>query len=178
MKLDVKVIEGGGLTENDVILEPTTIQISGPKAKLDELGDTLVIGEGLNLSKLDKNQPIAKIPIVLPDGITNRSGITEVAVMVNFGDLAQRTIDLTNFSCENVPDGMTAELVTQKISVTLRGPQALVDSITEADLTVTVNLADAQAGNVTRTATVTVASAYEGVVAVGAYNISVTLEKN
>ena len=178
LKLELKVTEGGGLTKDDVLLDPGTIQVSGPKAILDELGDTLVIGEGLDLAKLNKNETIASIPIELPENVVNRSGITEVAVTVNFGDLTQKTITVTKFMAEHVPSGMTPDIVTKQLTVTLRGPKAQVDAVTETDLTVTVNLADAQAGNVTRPAVITVSSTYGDVVPVGTYYIAVTLYKN
>jgi hypothetical protein len=52
IKLGLDVIEGGGLTKENVTIEPGTIRVSGPKAAVVALGDTLILGQ-LDLSTLD-----------------------------------------------------------------------------------------------------------------------------
>ena len=174
--LKVTIVPGGGATEatSSISIEPATIRISGSDAMLEDL-------EELDLGTIDLAELVNDVsltyPIVLPEGITNETGITEATVSVKFPNLRVRTLRITNIEAINVPAGMEVEMITQSLQVSFRGPAAMVNAMTEKDIMVTVDFTDAELGTDTKKATVTISSKYDGVGAVGTYSVSVTVKE-
>ena len=161
IKLNVQTVYGGGVTEKNstVTVEPQTIRISGSDALLEGL-DVLELGS-VDLGEILEDTTLT-FPITLPEGVTNETGVTEATVAV--------------IQAVNVPAGMEVDMITQALEITVRGPSLLIDSITEKDVTVTVDFADAQPGTATMRATVTFASNYADAGTVGSYVVSATLK--
>ena len=174
--LKVTVIPGGGATEatSSITINPKTIRVSGSDALLEGL-DELDLGT-INLAELVSDTNLT-YPIVLPEGITNETGITEASVSVKFPNLRVRTMQITAIEAINVPEGMEVEMITQSLQVSLRGPAAMVNNMTERDILVTVDFTDAELGTDTKKATITISSKYDGVGAVGTYSVSVTVKE-
>jgi len=174
--LKVTVIPGGGATEatSSITINPKTIRVSGSDALLEDL-DELDLGT-INLAELVSDTNLT-YPIVLPEGITNETGITEASVSVKFPNLRVRTMQITAIEAINVPEGMEVEMITQSLQVSLRGPAAMVNNMTERDILVTVDFTDAELGTDTKKATITISSKYDGVGAVGTYSVSVTVKE-
>lgn len=172
--LKVTVIPGGGATEqtSSVNVNPGTILVSGSEALLENL-EVLDLGT-VNLGELT-GDTVMTLPIVLPEGITNETGITEATVEVNFPNLRTTTMMVDNIQLINVPEGMEAELVTQQLEVKLRGPVSLIEKITNENVIITVDLATAQPGTDKYTAQVTVQNSFAGVGAMNTYTVMVTL---
>ena len=92
LKLVINIKEGGGLTKENVTMTHDTIRVSGPKAAVEALGDTLVIGE-LDLSTIRVGQEIQPFPVVLNnDSLINRSGIEEITVKVDVGEMTEKNM--------------------------------------------------------------------------------------
>ena len=177
IKLGLDVIEGGGLTKENVTIEPGTIRVSGPKAAVVALGDTLILGQ-LDLSTLDMSQPLEHFAIDLKDDrLVNRTGIEEAAVTVDFGSLAQRSINVSRFNTV-APKGMSVILDRKVLSVVFRGPQELLDAVTEEDITVDVDYSDVTGGTAVRVAKIRIKNPkFRDVVAVGdSYEVSATIK--
>lgn len=178
IKLGLKITEGGGLTKADVKIEPETIRISGPKAAIEALGDTLVIGE-LDLSTLDMNQKLEPFSITLADDrIVNRTGIEEATVTVDFGELTQKTMAVSRFNTV-ASKGLTAIPDRKVLNVVFRGTRAQLDAITEADVTVDVDYSGVTAGSTAvRAARIRIHNPqFRNVVAVGeGYEVSATIK--
>ena len=128
----------------------------------------------VNLGELT-GDTVMTLPIVLPEGITNETGITEATVEVKFPNLRTTTMMVDNIQLINVPEGMKAELVTQQLEVKLRGPASLIENITNENVIITVDLVTAQPGTDKYTAQVTVQSSFAGVGAMNTYTVMVTL---
>lgn len=175
IKLNVQTVYGGGVTEKNstVTVEPQTIRISGSDALLEGL-DVLELGS-VDLGEILEDTTLT-FPITLPEGVTNETGVTEATVAVKFSDLKSKTLNITQIQAVNVPAGMEVDMITQALEITVRGPSLLIDSITEKDVTVTVDFADAQPGTATMRATVTFASNYADAGTVGSYVVSATLK--
>lgn len=174
--LKVTVVPGGGATEATSVIDiqPKTIRVSGSDAMLEGL-DELDLGT-IDLAEL-VNDVSLTYPIVLPEGITNETGLTEATVSVKFPNLRVKTLQITNIEAINVPAGMEVEMITQSLQVSFRGPAAMVNAMTEKDIMVTVDFTDAELGTDTKKATVTISSKYDGVGAVGTYSVSVTVKE-
>lgn len=174
VRLSVKIVDGGGATAltSSVNVEPKTIRVSGSEALLNGL-DVLELGT-INLGEIADDKTLT-MPIALPEGITNETGITEATVTVHFPNLTTKTMSVDNIELINIPDGLEAELVTKILEINLRGPKSLIKDITEEQVTVKVDLSEAQIGTDKYTVLVEIGSGFAGVGALNSYTVMVTL---
>ena len=172
LKLDV--IEGGGATSQNttITMDTTLIQISGSDALLEGL-DELVVGS-VDLGMITEDASMT-FPIVLPEGVTNQTGVEQVNVEIKLPELATKTVKVTKITYAHAPNGLSVEIITKALQITVRGPESMIEQIQGTDLTVVVNLAEAQVGTVTTRAEVEINSAYPGVGVIGTYPVSVNL---
>lgn len=175
--LKVSVISGGGATEDnsEILLSMDTIRISGSEMLLDSLNE-LVVGS-VNLGELLAESELT-FPIVLPEGVTNETGVYEVTVSVRFPNLGIATVNVTNIQPINVPEGFEAEIITQMLEVRVRGTIALVNTIRESDITVTVDFSGVQPGSQTLPVQIAVSGSFADIGVVGTYSATVTLRES
>lgn len=173
--LVVDIIDGGGATSktSTVTVAPKTIRVSGSDTLLENLNE-LKIGT-INLGEMLLDETLT-FPVILPDGITNETGVEQATVEVMFPQLMIKTISVTEINTLNVPEGLEVDMITQALEVKVRGPISLVKKIKESDLTVTVDFAGAQIGTATMLAEVTLSEEFKDVGAVGTYQVSATLQ--
>lgn len=143
--LEVKLIPGGGLGENDVKVELSTpsITVAGSSAVVE----ALTAGGAINLGTIDLSavEDGQEIPFTVPlaDELTNISGVTEVRAAISFKKkLVTKTFEVEGILPINVPEGWEADAVTQVLSVEVRGSQTLIDELTEENILVTADLQD------------------------------------
>lgn len=169
------VIDGGGATKDtaQIKIEPETIGISGSDYLLDGI-------ESIELGSIDLNEiPIdteMTLPFKLPEGVINESGISEAKVTVRFPTLSTKTITVTKFKTINVPKGFSAKMITKALEVQMRGPKKKIDSLEASNLTVLVDLSEAQSGVVKIKAEIT--CNISDVSAVGIYSVSATVNES
>ena len=177
LKLQLDVNYGGGATPENTVIEisPATIRVSGGEAVLDELGDEWIIGK-LNLSEIAKSQEIV-YQIALPDGVTNKTGTTEAVVSVQFKGLSIREFVLSNIEAINVPKGMEVDLITEKITVLLRGSAAEISKIEPENIFVTVDFSGEMEGTNTFRAKIRCGEGFSSIGAVGTYTVSATVKQ-
>ena len=125
----------------------------------------------INLAEIDSTTT-KEFEILLPDGVTNESGVSKAKVTISFPELKKKTLDITNIQMLNVPEGMEADVLTQKLTVTVRGPKEQVDAITPADITAQVNLS-AVTGAEMIEPVITISNKFPNVGSVGRYSVSV-----
>ena len=150
IQLGLTVIPGGGATEQtaQITLSHTSIQVSGSEQILEQLEDTLIIGQ-LDLAELTGDTDKV-YTFKLPEGVTNLSmPNNEVTVTVKFPGLKTKTLRITDIRPRNVPAGMMAEIMTKELTITIRGPEEQINALTETDVVVIVDFADAEAGTAT-----------------------------
>lgn len=173
--LDVNVIDGGGAVKADcVTISPTTIQISGSDNLLEGL-DSLVLDTTINLGEIVEDT-VLTIPIKLPEGVTNETGVTEAMVSISFPDLATKTLTVRNIRAVNVPAGFSVDLITQALEIQVRGPKAKIDALNEENISVTVDFTAAEEGTVKLKVTVDCGDPEIGAVG-GPYTVSATVRK-
>lgn len=172
----VDIVSGGGATtENCTInVDTTHIQISGADTLLEDL-DSLTVGT-IHLGEITEDQTL-EFPIVLPEGVTNQTGVEQVTVEIKLPKLKTKTLKVTNIQAANVPEGLTATIVTKTLQVTVRGSEKSIKAIQGTDLSVVVNLAEAQEGSVTMKADVVIGESFADVGTMGTYQVSVNLRK-
>lgn len=172
--LVLTVNPGGGATEDtsQIRIDPAYIDVSGGEKALENL-EELIIGT-LNLGEIPVDTE-KTFEIKLPDGVTNLSNITAAVVTVSFPDLATREFTVTDIKTRNVPAGMVADLLTKQLTVTVRGPKALIGKMEDADVIVQIDLTGVE-GSVAAEAKITFPAEFEGVGAVGKYSVNVKVE--
>lgn len=189
--LDIKVVEGGGLSREDVRLKLSakSITVAGSREAVSALSqeDGLLLGT-IDLAALEdemaENGGELTFPIPLADELENLSGITEVTVELKpLKRVETRTFDVvTRISATNVPEGWRADIITQVIPVRVRGRAELLDELTEENIQVVANLGEiSQAGQYTVPVRVYLYSpspATELGVVGANYTITVSLERN
>ena len=190
--LKVNVVPGGGLSEDDVRIKLSgdTITVAGSKEAVDAL-----VGEGelllgtIDLAELDDNlaQNGGEVTFSIPlaDELENLSGITEVTATINVRKRVEtRTFQVTSrISVINVPEGWTPTIITQVLPVRVRGPEEMLDELTEESIQVVADLKNINqaAGKYTVPATIYLHRAGTvsdvGVVTPRTYSIVVSLAK-
>jgi hypothetical protein len=111
---------------------------------------------------------------LLPEGITNISGIEKVNVTIKFPDLKMKTFQVSQILPQNVPAGMHTQILTKELAVTLRGPAALINALTADQIQALVDFSAAELGTDTYKVTFRINGA-EGVGAVNNYTVSATV---
>lgn len=175
--LRVNLIEGGGATAAsvEVIIEPEAIRIAGSEATLEDL-DELVLGT-IDLSKITGMTRL-DMDVVLPTGVTNISGVTKAGVIIRVKERQTKTfvIGPNQIQLLNVPEGMQAALVSQSLTITIRGTQEQLDQMTAADILVQVDLSgETKKGMVTLKSTIKLPDKFQGAGPVNAPSVSVEL---
>ena len=147
--LDVTIINAVGATREDntdIRIEPDTIMLSGDAATIDSTTK-------INLGTIDLSAFASEytntFTIVPPNDTENLTGITEATVTVNIVGLAYKTFEILpeNISCINVPDGYTAENITQALPVVIRASESVLSQIQVNNLYAVADLSDLSGTN-------------------------------
>ena len=97
-------------------------------------------------------------------------------VVVKFSGLVTKEFTLEKFQCINVPEGLEAEIINASLSVKVRGPAAEVNNLTEEDIFVVVDFANAEIGTATYKATILFGEEFLNVGALKTYSVSATVQ--
>ena len=175
LKLDV-TYAGGATTQNTIVeINPAKIRLSGGEAVLEELGDSILLGK-INLADVFKSGS-QTFTINLPEGVTNETGVTEAEVTITFTGLATKEFVIENIKMMNVPDGMEAELITERLPITVRGPAATISKLTADDIYAVVDFTGAEADTATFKAVIVFNEDFATVGALGTYTVSATVNE-
>ena len=123
---------------------------------------------------------VATYPIVVPDGLTNETGTAEAVVSMKLNGLATKPVRVSaasNYSLINTPDGFVAGLVTQELSITVRGPSEDISTVQASELRVVADLSGlASAAGTYKIENVAVyLDGHPNSGILGSYNVMVTL---
>ena len=132
----------------------------------------------VNLADLKAETNTLHFDIVLPEGVTNMTGETQVTAVITFPQLGTKklTINKTQFRKAGVPEDAEVLWISEMVDVELRGPKDLIKSITEEDVIVTVDFTGEEPGTVSKVPQITFGDNYSGVGAMSATQITVALQ--
>ena len=175
--LTYTLVEGGGANADNTVIDMSvdSIRVSGSEAALNNLGDQLVVGT-INLRDIAKDS-VLNYPVNLPDGVRNLSGVTEVQMDVRFAGLATKEFTIDEIRSVNVPEGMEAEVLAEKMNVTVRGPAASLNSLKAEDMVIEVDFTGAEVGTSTYKGTVVFPKGHEKFGTLGSLSASATVKK-
>lgn len=176
--LVLNIVDGGGATKDtcNVELSKESIWVSGMESRLREL--TAVELGTVDLAELKEETNTLTFDVILPEGVTNASGVTEVTATISFPELGTKklTISQSQFLTVGVPADTTVTWITEVVEVELRGPRDIIKKLTEKDITVTVDFTDEELGSVSKVPKITLSSAYSGVGAISVSAVTATLQ--
>ena len=175
LKLDVAYGGGANKANTTIEIEPKTIRLSGGEAVLKEFGDSILLGR-INLAELTESQTLT-YTINLPEGVTNLSGVTEAEVHIRFAGLTTKEFVVTDIEGINIPEGMQADIINEKLTIVLRGPAAELAALTAEDIQVRVDFSRAEPGTATFKPSITLLTENATAGAVGTYSVSATIQE-
>ena len=174
--LTVTVVPGGGATEEDVelTLSIDSIQLSGSDIALQQVGDTINLGT-INLADYEAATEIVfTIPVY--EGVTNDSGETEVKVKLAFRGLMTREIVITEFLITGVPEGYEGKVITEKLTIKVRGRSELVSKLTAQDISARVDFTGEEPGDATVRVNITFSGKYKALGVLGKPTVTTSLQ--
>ena len=164
---------GSTLQQVEYSMEPSVVRLKGDQAILDSI-DSIVL-DTIYLQDLEESQTL-RYRISVPDGAEVVGDVTEVTVTIAVRGVSERRVTTTNFACTNVPQGFTASVSTESLSVTLRGLTEQIDALTGEDLLITADLSGiTEAGSYTVPVNIQM-NGYQNVGVKGSYQVIVTVE--
>lgn len=174
LPLVFSVEDGGGATSetSEITIDPEMIEVCANDLLLESL--TQVNVGTIRLSELLEDKDVV-FPVSLPDSVTNLSGISEATVHVRFPNLRTKEFSVTDITALNVPEGMAVEFVTKALKISVRGPIAVINRLSDADISATVDFSDAVEGTSSREAVIVIKPGFEEAGPVNSYNVSATL---
>lgn len=150
--LEVPIIDGGGATAADVLLdiEPKTVRLSADPTVLEGIQSIKL--PAVDLSSLMTNKEEVSRIITVPEDCTNLSGEQEASVSVQIRNksIRQMRVSSNHFSFTGVPATLQAVARTNILPITIRANEADIDRILEDNIRVVVDFSNV---NLTQTAT-------------------------
>ena len=139
--LTVDVKPGGGAVEEDakISIDHPKIVVSGAEEDLEGLEEISLGSVDLSDVVGTKNYPFA---IALDPRFTNESGLTTATVTVTVEGLDTEVFAVSNVRTTTPPDGYAAEVVTQSVLVTVRGPAEELAKIDSSQILVVADLSN------------------------------------
>ena len=81
-------------------------------------------------------------PITVPEGCSNLSGVTRATMKISFKDMTSAQVTANQFRYENLPDGKTASILTEEMTLAIFGLSADVGSVSTEQITLVADLSD------------------------------------
>lgn len=175
--LTVDTIEGAGATSANTVIkiEPSSITLAGDTSILAGM-NKIVLGTIDLTDFTDAFQNTYSI--VLDNEVRNLTGITEAKVTVEIIGLETRDFTVTNLSCINDTEGYKSTIITESLTVTLRGTKEQLDAIQSENIRAVADLKDFKESSGTYMVPVKVyVAGYDDVGAIGDVTMSVELRK-
>lgn len=177
LKLTMKFQEapGASLRNVEYTIVPATVTVSGDAARLNGV-DSIELDE-FELVNLGSNTTY-NYAIPLPEGCENLSGVTRATLRIAFKDMKSATFTTGRFVLDNVPEGKTASVLTEEVSVTVFGTSVDVDAISGENILIRADLKDfsSAAGSYTVPANVEIDSTGD-LGTSGTYQVRVTISE-
>ena len=174
VRLTVNLLPGGGATSENAVrnIDPPTIVVSGSEADLEGL-EEISLGS-INLSDVVGTNTFT-LPIGLDPSLTNESGLTEATVKVTVEGLDTQVFPVTNIRTSGLAEGYTADLVTQSVLVTVRGPAEELARIDASQIVVVADLSNVNTLGASRVLAKVYLNGNSAVGVIGEYTVAVDI---
>ena len=153
--LNVDFVDGGGATLEDNVtwdIYPKSITVAGEKADMESLlaREKLTVAT-IDLADIGTGTTVITQEIPLSSELSNVDGVTEVTITITVSGLVTKTLEVTSFDLQNVPEGFNAAIQTKSLYVVVRGTEEQLALVSAANLRVVADLSglNAAAGQYT-----------------------------
>ena len=166
--LTVELLPGGGATEEDVSCAITPSAVTLVAEEEDE-----VLPESISLGQIQLSEVFDgasyRLPIQIPDDAEGWNAPEYASVRLTTRGLVslQVPVETSRIVLKNVPEGYTAEMVSDHLYVWVRGPAGAVTDLAQSNLSVTADLSGVSAGGSLQRIPVDIALTGEGREAAG-----------
>lgn len=139
--LAVHIASGGGLTEDNIVVDisPNQITIAGEKSAVDTI-NSLVI-QDIDLSSISKSVTNSE-DIVLDEGIINISNITTATVKITLKNASEKTMimPVSQISIINAPENFAVSMQETDIQLRIWGGNAAISVVKNENVVMVVDL--------------------------------------
>ena len=174
--LTVNILPGGGATEEDarIVIDPLVIAVSGSEADMVGLEEISLGSISLSNVVGIKSFPF---PITLDPSLTNASGQDTATVTVAVEGLNTEVFAVNNIRAVPPPGGYRAELITQSVLVTVRGPAEELEKIDASQIRVVANLTNVTTLGASQVPAQVYLDGSDAVGVIGSYTVSVNISR-
>ena len=125
------------MAQVDYSIDPKKVSLKGDKAVLDDISS--IVLDTISLQDLNPSQSLRyEIPIPKDTELVGERKEATVTIVVK--GVSERRVSTTNFTCSNVPEGYEASVVTESLSVMLRGLSEEINALDGSDLLINADL--------------------------------------
>ena len=125
------------LDNNDVIIEPSTVEIAVPDGAEDI---DSVSTDAIDLSKVDLDNNEFVVNLIIPSGFRNPKQITTAKVTFDKSKISSKKITISSFTIVNQVADKKTTVSTKSIVVTVIGDTEQIKNLTAANLTAVVDM--------------------------------------
>ena len=162
------------LNTDDVIVEPSTVQIAVPDG-----GDDIesITTDEIDLSKVDLNNNVFAVNLLIPSGVRNPKQVTAATVTFSKSKIASKKVTISSFTIINQLADKKTTVSTKSITVTVIGDSEQIKTLTAANLTAVVDMSTRStlAGVLEMPVTVHINSKFPFCWVNGTYNVDVSI---
>ena len=173
----VELLAGGGATKDHctVVLSHKILRVSGSEDNLANLTeiklDPIDLSQVVDTAKFERS-------VVLPAGISNVTGVDKITVTVTVNGLSTVRLPVRNIYPKNT-NNLQADIYTEILQVTFRGPANMIDRLTSEDVTAYADFAGMSSGTYSQVPVLfAFNSRITNVGAIGSYSVSAALGIN
>ena len=164
-------IENGAISVN-----PSSILIAGPHSAVDDIN--FINLDQIDFSSLTNEKMTFDVNVILPKDCRNLSNKNTAKVTLDFSNLTSKTFTVTDFSVKGLESGYTSKVSTQKLDVTVIGPESQISDLSDSDVKAIIDTssADGKTGSVSMPVSISISGA-DGCWAYGTYDANLTISK-
>lgn len=157
-----------------ITFSPAEIQLKGDPLQLENI-DTL------NLGTIDEKSITSDVKQVyklnLPDGIISTENVESVNVSIAHVGTTVRAFSVSDITLMGA-DKLKCEVLTKSLTVRVRGPKNVLDSLKKDDITANINLSEfseSVSGTVTINAVINISGNSSNIYSVGEYPVQIKI---
>ncbi|MBR6951497.1 MAG: hypothetical protein IKH56_07180 [Oscillospiraceae bacterium] len=175
--LMVNLINGAGADETNTVVEitPSALTLSGDPSIIESL-NKIVLGT-VDLTSFQTTYSETRT-IVLPDNVSNKTGITTADVSVRVVGLDVTKLSVSNIEVINQPAGFDIELITQTVDITLRGRSDEISEVQAENVRIVADLSSIKAAGVFDVDASIYIDGFQHIGEIGRYKINVRSGKS
>ena len=173
--LEMIVRESAGSTRDQVSfsIDPKSVTLAGEKDVLDAIQSIAL--DTVYLQDISESQTMY-YEILAPEKTEIVGDNHSATVTFTVTGVTEKTVTVSHFQVERVPDGFTGICTTESIRVTIRGLAAEIEAVTEDNIIAVIDFSSLTAeGEYTLPVNIVV-NGYKNISAKGTYQVNVKLE--